>query len=116
MKTKRDYSNFKKAEFNTEFDTTNEISQMFTSLGFTPSRVEISYTNGRSAYISLNVNVLNENKMWADVFVYEGKASITVRVSDHSSNLETICGGVAGNKMSFVAFKTLVDNNIIAQA
>ena len=51
--------------------------------------------------------------MYADVFVYEGKASIQVRVSDHNSNLEKVCGGVSGNKISFDAFKSLVENKVI---
>lgn len=51
--------------------------------------------------------------MYADVFVYEGKATIQVRVSDHASNLEKICGGVSGNKLSFDAFKELVNNKVI---
>ena len=58
-------------------------------------------------------NVLDEGKMWSEVFIYEGQAIIQVRVSDHSSNLEKICGGVSGNKMSMAAFKELIKNNVI---
>lgn len=106
-------ANFEKQEFNQEVVNENEYAEVFRNLGFEPSRIEISFTNGCSAYVSLNIKVLNENKMYADVFVYDGIASIKVRVSDHDSNLERICGGVCGNKISFRAFKHLVDNGII---
>jgi len=89
---------------------------MFSDFGYKVRRVEISYTNGCSAYVTLNVNVLNEGKMYADSFVYNGKATIKVRVSDHFSNLERVCGGVSGNTMSLVAFKRLAENNIISDA
>lgn len=104
---------FEKQEFNQEVINENEYVEIFKKLGFEPSRIEISFANGCSVYISLNVKVLNESKMYADVFVYNGIASIKVRVSDHESNLERICGGVSGNRISFIAFKHLVDNGII---
>ena len=107
---------FEKQEHNQSVISESDYIKMFADLGFSANRVEICFTNGCSAYISLNVKVLNENKMYADVFVYGGKASINVRVSDHRSNLETICGGVSGNKMSFQAFKILVDNKVIENA
>ena len=107
---------FQKQNFNEDVISKSDYIKMFADLGFEAKRVEISFTNGCSAYVTLNVNVLNENKMWAETFVYEGKATIHVRVSDHSSNLETICGGVSGNKMSFVAFKQLLENKVIEQA
>lgn len=105
---------FEKRDFNQSVISNEDYVKMFAELGFTATRVDISFTNGCSAYISLNVNVLNERKMYADTFVYEGNASIQVRVSDHASNLERICGGVSGNKMSFAAFKRLVENNVIS--
>ena len=89
--------------------------EKFKSLGFDVKSVQISYANGRSAYVSLIVKVINENKMFADVFVYNGQADIIVRISDHPSNLERICGGVAGNKLSYIAFLSLVENKIIIQ-
>lgn len=89
--------------------------EKFKSLGFEVKSVQISYANGCSAYISLSVKVINENKMYADVFVYNGQADITVRISDHQSNLERICGGVAGNRLSYIAFISLVENKIIIQ-
>lgn len=104
---------FNKQNFNESAVSKEDYIVKFNSLGFNPTKVEICLTNGFSAYISLNVEVLNENKMYADVFVYEGKASIQVRVSDHTSNLEKICGGVSGNKISFNAFKSLVENKVI---
>lgn len=87
--------------------------KIFEDLGFNIRSVQISYANGCSAYISLTVNVLDEKKMYADVFVYNGQADITVRISEHQSNLERICGGVAGNRLSYVAFLSLVENKII---
>lgn len=105
---------FEKANFNENVINENDYIKMFSELGFEAKKVEISFTNGCSAYISLNVKVLNEDNMYADVFVYDGKASIQVRVSDHDSNLERICGGVSGNKMSMNAFKHLLNNNVIA--
>lgn len=107
---------FEKNTFNEQAINEADYIKMFAELGFEAKRVEISFTNGCSAYITLNVNVLNENKMWADTFVYDGKATIQVRVSDHASNLERICGGVSGNKMSMMAFKKLIENNVIENA
>ena len=104
---------FNKQNFNESAVSKQDYIAKFNALGFNPKKVEICFTNGCSAYISLNVEVLNEGKMYADVFVYEGKASIQVRVSDHNSNLEKVCGGVSGNKISFDAFKSLVENKVI---
>jgi hypothetical protein len=106
---------FTKLEFNTEVIKEETYVTMFEKMGFSPSRVEICFTNGCSVYVSLNVKVLKEGQMYADVFVYDGVASIKVRISDHDSNLERICGGVSGNKMSFMAFSHLVENNVITQ-
>ena len=107
---------FEKQKFNERVINKAYFVEMFAELGFEAKRVEISFTNGCSAYITLNVNVLNEGKMWPEVFVYEGQAIIQVRVSDHESNLERICGGVSGNKMSMAAFKELIENNVIENA
>ena len=109
-------STFEKQNFNEQAIDEADFVKMFAELGFEAKRVEISFTNGCSAYVTLNVNVLNEGKMWADVFVYECKATIQVRVSDHISNLERICGGVSGNKMSMAAFKKLIENNVTENA
>ena len=89
--------------------------EKFKSLGFDVKSVQISYANGCSAYVSLSVKVIDEKKMYSDVFVYNGQSDITVRISDHQSNLERICGGVAGNRLSYVAFLSLVENKIITQ-
>ena len=104
---------FTKQEFNESAISEQDYISKFNALGFNPTKVEICFTNGCSAYVSLNVEVLNEGKMYADVFVYEGKAYLQVRVSDHLSNLERICGGVSGNKISFDAFKSLAENGVI---
>ena len=107
---------FEKQKFNKKAISENYYIEMFAALGFEAKRVEISFTNGCSAYVTLNVNVLNEDKMFTETFVYEGEAIIQVRVSDHDSNLEKICGGVSGNKMSMAAFKELIENNVIENA
>jgi len=104
---------FKKIQFNEKFDNKEKYINMFSDLGFETKKIVISFVNGISAYITLNVKVLNENKMYADVFVYNKIATITIRISDHISNLEKICGGVSGNKMSFNAFKDLLKNEVI---
>lgn len=109
-------STFVKQEFNKHAIHKSDYVKMFAKLGFDAKRVVISFTNGCSAYITLNVKILNARKMWAETFIYDNHAIIQVRVSDHTSNLERICGGVSGNRMSFEAFKILVDNNIIENA
>lgn len=105
---------FTKADFNSEAINEKQYIKMFADMGFNAKKVEICFKNGCSAYIYLNVRVVNENKMYADVFVMDGKANIKVRVSDHASNLEMICGGVSNNTLSFEAFKNLAENNVIA--
>lgn len=105
---------FKKREYNRDVIDRTSYIDMFKNIGFIPKKVDLCFTNGLSAYISLEVNVINEDKMWADVFILDGVASIQVRVSDHDSNLEKICGGVCGNKMSLEAFNVLVENNVIS--
>lgn len=105
---------FTSQKFNENLITKESYISMFEEFGFTPSKVEISFVNGCSAYITLNVNVINENKMYAETFVFDGKATITVRVSDHVSGLEKNCGGICGNRFSLVVFRELVKNNIIS--
>ena len=65
-------STFEKQEFNEKVINSSYYEEMFAELGFEAKRVDISFTNGCSAYITLNVNVLNEKKMYAEVFVYDG--------------------------------------------
>ena len=107
---------FKKQQINEKAINESYYVKLFAEYGFEAKRVEISFKNGCSAYIRLNVNVLNENKMPGTVFVYEGKAMLTVRISDHSSNIERVCGGSCGDKISFTAFKKLALNNVIENA
>lgn len=107
---------FEKQKFNAAFINKEDYVKKFAILGFEAKKVEICLSNGCSAYITLDVRVLNEDKMYAECFVYEGKSRLIIRISDHESNLEKICCGVCGNNLSFQAFKTLVDRNIICQA
>lgn len=104
---------FEKQEFNADFDHTTPIIEMMNKLGFSNVKVTTSLINGLSHYVSLNVEVLNEGKCWADMFVYDGKTSITIRISDHDSGLEKNCGGVCGNKMTMYAFKRLIETGAI---
>jgi len=86
---------------------------MFNEMGFTNVKVVTCLTNGLSHYVSLNVDVLNEGKCYADMFIYDGKTNITVRISDHKSGLEKNCDGVCGNKMTMFAFKKLISTQAI---
>ena len=105
---------FIKRTYNESTVSEDRYVAMFKDLGFTAKKVVISFTNGCSAYITIDVNVLNEGKMPMDIFVYEGIAQLKVRVSDHNSNLETICGGCVGDKVSMTLFRKLAENNVIA--
>lgn len=104
---------FEKQKFNEAMVSESEYIEMFAQLGFNAQKVQISFTNGCSAYITVYAKVLNAGKMYYDTFVYDGVCTLQVRVSDHSSNLERICGGVAGNTLSFEAFKSLVEKGVI---
>ena len=104
---------FEKKEFNSNFDHTTSIINMMNEMGYSSVKVETCLTNGLSHYVTLNVEVLNENKCYSDMFVFENKTFIVIRISDHSSNLEKICGGVNGNKMTMTAFKKLIETGAI---
>lgn len=106
---------FTAQKFNESAISKAKYVSIFEKLGFTVSEkdVTISFTNGCSAYISMVVKVVNEGKMPADAFVMDGISYFKVRISDHSSNLERICGGFCSNTMSFSLFKELVSNNVI---
>ena len=104
---------FEKTAFNAEYDHTTHVVAMFNEMGYTNVSVQTCLTNGLSHYVKLNVEVLNEGKCWADMFIYDGKTDIIVRISDHVSGLEKNCGGVCGNKMSMFAFKNLIASGAI---
>jgi hypothetical protein len=82
--------------------------------GFTISSFSFSNANGYSAYIGCAVKVLDDLKMPDSIFVFDGVANLTIRISDHLSNLETLCAGVAGNRVSEAMFNKLVENRVIA--
>ena len=108
-------SSFEKQEFNKDFDHQESIKILFSKLGFNDIDITTSTTNGLSHYVSVNdFVVVNEMKLYAEMFVFEGMTDITVRISDHYSNLDTICGGVSGNKMNLQAFKKLIETGAIA--
>jgi len=104
---------FEKQNFNEAMVSEADYIKMFAELGFNAQKVQISFTNGCSAYITVYAKVLDLKAMYYDTFVYEGICTLQVRVSDHSSNLERICGGVDGNRLSMQAFKTLVEKGVI---
>ena len=104
---------FKKSEFNKEYYHTTPVVSMMNEMGYANVKVESCLTNGLSHYVRLNVEVINEGKCYADMFVYNGKTDITIRISDHISGLEKNCGGVCGNKMSMFAFKKLMSTGAI---
>lgn len=113
IKTNVMKTTFEKQNFNPEYDHTTPIVEMFNEMGYSNVRVETSLTNGLSHYVKMNVEVLNEGKCYAEMFIYEGKTSITVRISDHISGLEKNCGGVSGNTMTMNAFKRLIETGAI---
>lgn len=104
---------FEKQAYNPKFDHTTPIVAKFNELGFTKVRVQTSLANGLSHYVYLTVNVLDENKCYCDMWVMDGKANLTIRISDHLSGLEMHCGGVAGNKMTLHAFERLIKTGAI---
>jgi len=106
---------FQKQHFNKDFDHQERIKSLFSELGFNDIDITTSTKNGLSHYVAINdFVVINEMKLFAEMFVFEGMTCITVRISDHKSNLDTICGGVSGNKMNLQAFKKLIETGAIA--
>jgi len=106
---------FVKTKFNEDFNHESSVIDIFKNLGFNDLKITTSKTNGLSHYVQvLDFVVINEMKLYADMFVFDGKTDITVRISDHKSNLDTICNGVDGNKMNLAAFKNLINNGAIA--
>jgi hypothetical protein len=99
---------FYKHNFNPNFDHKSPIIQMMKEKGFNNVKVDTCLKNGLSNYVTLEVDVLNENKCFANMDTSNGRAKITIRISNHESNLERHCGGVAGNKMTMFAFETLI--------
>ena len=78
---------FQKQKLNENFLNEDYYTEMFNKLGFKPSSVSISNTNGCSAYISLNINVIDEGEMYGEVFVFEGKASIKVALYNNPGSM-----------------------------
>ena len=104
---------FEKSEFNLKCDHNTPIIAMMNEMGYSNVKVETCLTNGLSHYVMLNVEVINEAKCWEDMFIYNGKTDITIRISDHISGLEKNCKGVCGNKMSIAAFRKLITTGAI---
>lgn len=105
---------FIKLEGNKNFNHEKKVIDLFADLGFYDLKISTCLKNGISHYVDiLDFVVVNANKLYSEMFVYEGRTSIQVRVSDHTSNLDTICGGVSGNKMNLRAFKKLIESGAI---
>lgn len=103
---------FEKQEFNQDFDHQSEITKLFNEMGYTKFKIETCFTNGLSHYVNLNVTVLNDKNCWCDMYINENNTTdITVRISDHSSNLSRF--GVVGNKMDMKHFKKLIQSGAI---
>ena len=106
---------FIKTDFNKDFNYESEVIDIFLKLGFNNIEITTSKTNGLSHYISvLDFKVLDEKKLYSEMAVFEGETFINVRISDHVSNLDTICGGVNGNKMNLNAFENLIKTGAIS--
>ena len=105
---------FIKTNFNENFNYESEVVDIFLKLGFNNVEITTCTTNGLSHYISvLDFKVLDEKKLYSEMAVFEGETFINVRISDHASNLDTICGGVDGNKMNLNAFENLIKTGAI---
>lgn len=108
-------STFTKAIANENFNHQAEVIKTFKELGFNDIKIKTSFTNGVSHYVNvLDFKVINEGRLYGEMFVYDGETSIEVRISDHVSNLDTICGGVSGNRMNLESFKNLINTGAIA--
>ena len=113
VKTNKMKATFTKQNFNENFNHSESITSMFNEMGYSQVKVETCLTNGLSHYVRSNVDVINEGKCYYEMFTYEGKASIKVRISDHASGLERNCKGVSGNTMTLSAFKHLIEQGAI---
>jgi len=108
-------STFENINYNENAISTAKEEAAISAIGFKAEKIVVSLTNGRSAYAYVNVKVVNEGKMPYEVFVFEGRAYLQVRISDHASNLERICGGSSKDKMSFSLFSRLAKEGVITQ-
>lgn len=100
---------FNKVTANQSFDNSLYMKEMFFNIGYKNVNVRTCTTNGISNYITLDVEVLNENKLYHCMWVNEDNTvTITVRISDHLSNLETRCNGVSGNKLTIDTLNKLI--------
>ena len=111
LKTKQKMKTFEKQEANEKFNHAEGVIKMFAELGFTNVDVKTCTTNGLTHYVSIKVDVLNENKLWADMYTWNGMAFPTVRISDHSSNIDKF--GCVGDVMNLNHFKMLIKNGAI---
>lgn len=108
-------TSFEKQEYNKNYSNEDNVVEIFKNLGFNDININTSTTNGMSHYVRVNdFEILNEMKLYSDMFIFDGQTDITVRISDHISNLDTICGGVSGNKMNLNAFKKLIETGAIS--
>lgn len=111
-KTKAMNQSFDKREYNENVDHTSSIIIMFNQMGYTNVKADYCLTNGLSIYVKLIVEVLNEGRCYNEMEIINNKANVTIRISDHESNLNRF-GGVCGNNMTLYAFKKLVSTGAI---
>jgi hypothetical protein len=105
---------FVKTEFSESFNHEEKISQKFREMGYNNFKIKTVLTNGCSHYVSLCVNVANDKKLPFDSFTFDGKIVLSVRISDHDSNLEKFGGWEGGsNKCSLLFFYNLREKGAI---
>jgi len=104
---------FQKQEANENFNHQEGVRKLFNDLGYSNVKIETSLTNGISHYVRFEVAVLNENKLFHDMFVWDGFADIEVRISDHYSNLDRF--GSSKNKMTMACLLDLRHTGAIAK-
>lgn len=106
---------FEKSTFNANVDHQSNVKEIFQSLGYTDFSIKTSLTNGCSNYVSLCLKIENAGKLPYDAWTFDDTIVITVRISDHASNLERF-GGWEGqsNRCTLSFFKHLRDTGAIA--
>ncbi len=104
---------FTKGEANQDFDHQAQVEAIFAGLGFNDVKVNSCFTNGASHYVRVELKVVDPMKVYSEMFVFEGLTWAKVRLSDHRSNLDKICGGVSGNDMNLSSFKRLIDTGAV---
>lgn len=104
---------FKKNKPNENFDHKESVIKKFSDLGYNNVKIETFLTNGISYYVSFEVLVLNEKKLFMDMDVWGEYTDIQVRISDHYSNLDKF--GNSKNKMTMACLIDLRESGAISK-